>query len=255
MNELFPKMWAMSALSYDEAGMPGHVADLIPKWKYHFIKSPHGAHYFGLLLSPDTKTAIIVNRGTDGDDLAGKVVSWANDLNFKTGDNDIVDGFEGLGNIVFNEFKEILYETNIVGICGHSQGAATAQYESKLCFENLSSDKLIVCHSFATPPWCREKTSALMQNHQATNRLIITQHSHKRDPVCAEAIYRFTRTSRIGYNNILPCPLDYEVGPVDAAYHSCRLYNASILIYGINNNLFTPEDIVMLGEVHKRCVN
>lgn len=264
MNESFLRAWGLAALSYDEVNITKHVDFLFreyhtedgePHYEQHWIKGSNGHYFFGIVVDWVKSIAYLPCRGTDGDNLLGKIQSWATNANARTGDNDIADGCENEGNIWFDEFKRLLPRVKIIVTSGHSQGAYVQQYMAKLCCENLSADKLIFSHGFSTPPWCKGPTAGIMLGYIHSARLKAWRYSHKRDPVCSKWLYDKTGAQPVGDEVFLPCPLDYEMGPGNAFVHSVRLYNSSIMIHGAQTNMFDIKQMWVLGEIAERCVN
>jgi hypothetical protein len=264
MNEHLIRSMGLAFLSYDEKRITDHVDFLFretcqpwaaPHYEQHWIKGPNGKYFFGIVVDWNTQTAFLPCRGTDGDNAIGNLQSWITNATIKTGENDIHDGFEHEGNMWFEEFDRMLPRVKSIVTSGQSQGASVQQYMAKLCYENLSSEKIIFSHGWAIPPWCRRETDEIIKRYQATNRLLMESYYHEYDPVCHEKLYKIAGAKRVG-NWICPAdPIGYDLNLGNVVTHSCRLYAISMLRYGIRMSLFDQHGIAVINEIIDRCVN
>ena len=263
MNESMILSAGLAVLSYDEDNIKDHIdylfryskiANKSPDYKFSTDEGKHGYYFYGIVTDRTTSTAYPFVRGTDGDDPIGKLKSWLTNLNIRTGSNDIQNGFEDEGNRWFERYKTILYRVTNIWTSGQSQGAAVQQYIAKLCYENLSDDKQIFSLGISVPPWCREDTLKVIDGFDK-DRFRAVAYYHNMDPVCGTDIYSAAKACRIGEWIKLNCPDRYGVKGVNPVTHSCKMYIASLIIYGIKHRIFDHDGIDTLIGIYERCVN
>ena len=263
MNESMILSTGLAVLSYDEDNIKNHIdylfrdskiANKVPDYKFEAEKGPRSYYFYGIVTDKNTSTAYPFVRGTDGDDPIGNARSWLTNLRITTGDNDIQNGFEEEGNRWFDKYKTILYRVSNIWTSGQSQGAAVQQYIAKLCYENLSEDKSIFSIGISVPPWCRENTRIIINNF-SRERFNAIAYYHESDPVCGSAIYLQASACHIGQWIKLNCPDRYGIGGINPVTHSCKMYIASLIIYGIKNRMFDQHGIDTLIGIYERCVN
>lgn len=246
--------WLLSALSYDEQNIGDYITALLPGFKYHFKSHDRGSHFYGVVTDDSEGRAWQVNRGTDGYDKFGNAKSWINDLKICTGDDGVHDGFQMLGDTVFDNFKKILENYDYLYITGHSQGAGVSPYVACLCAENLTI-KHCQFDTFAVPPTGTPVFKKRVDDHLSSGKMSGCRYNTFADPITSFWIRKLFNGADVGEEFILPKIIRYQLGPANAINHSCAIYNASMITHFAMIGDHHYEDYKMFGEIARRIVN
>lgn len=255
----FLKAWFFSALSYDEDKVQDYIHEFFPNHTTHFIKNEDGSHFYGLVTDEKTKTAYIVSRGTDGDNFFGNMHSWLHDFDIFNGEDGTHNGFQKLGDIVFNQFKDRLPNYKTIVCCGHSQGGGVSQRLGQLCCRHLSKEKTIRLELFSSPPFFNKVAIDEINGFLDSGRMQCNRWYMPGDPVSS----KFLRDQKhillnwidIGIDNKLPDLIQYNISIADTVNHSCKMVTAGIIMQCAIQKIVIAEYYHLLGEIFKRCVN
>lgn len=259
MENLVLKSMFFSFLSYKEDKIQDYIHEFFPNHTTHFIKSPDGSYFYGLVTDEKNNIAYLVKRGTDGDTKIGNLHSWLHDFNISVGNDGMHNGFQKLANESFDRFKDRLVNYKTVICCGHSQGAGTAQIDAKLCCENLSKDKKIKCIIFAAPPAGNKVFTNIMKSYIKTKQLEVTCIGMPGDPITSSLLrnpkIQMLDGSDIVDTTFLQDLIIFKIGPFDTVNHSCKMYCAGKLMQMAIDKTYSKEDFEFVGEIFKRCEN
>lgn len=251
---------ALAFWSYDEENCVDKINRAFRgRLRPHFVKSPDGSHFYGMVSDPDTGTAWIVSRGTDGDTPAGNARSWLYNANVFTGRDGMHNGFQERANIVFDRFKSDLPRFYRVVFVGHSQGAAVSQILAKLACENLSSDKTIDFIVFAAPPPGNRVFAATLMPYFINRQLTGVRWIMPGDPIATpllrnEKSWLFNGVDN-GEERMLPDLIQYKIGPAEVAMHSCRIYTTAMMLQMALDGGHTDTQYEFMGQVFRWCAN
>lgn len=167
ISDLLPETMALalSTLSYDEENCQNIINNLFPKSVNRFWSFDNGAQFFGFVYE-DEDTIFQVNRGTDGNTWFSNLHSWFYNVNIFTGPDGVHNGFEFLGNRVFNTVKKYLPRFKNIYFTGHSQGGSITPYLACLTVENINTINNVYFIGFETAPCFNKYGISRIQKHE-----------------------------------------------------------------------------------------
>ncbi len=225
-------------------------------WNHHY-----GSHKHGLFFDDERNRVFSIERGTSGDNLLGKLMSWGTDFRVITGSDGIHNGFENYGNRSFDLEKKYLENYSHIIMGSHSQGSGTQQYKACLCCENLNmKHKHINADLFAVPPATKDCGTERVQKHIDAGKLSMTLWNNPGDPIGSGRLRDEDSCIFDGEYPVkatmLPDPITQDLGPLEVLAHSGRAYIETYTAYlGGVLHYNHPLDYILLGIAHGLAVN
>ena len=250
ISDLLPETvsLALSVLSYDEKNCQNIINNLFPKSVNRFWSFENGAQFFGLVYE-NTDTVFQVNRGTDGYTWFSNLHSWFYNTNILTGPNGIHNGFEFLGNRVFDTIKEYLPRFKNIYFTGHSQGGSITPYLACLAVENLNNLDNIYFIGFETAPCFNQQGVSRIKNHINKGKVHGTLFTTPGDPINIVGGVDAVPVIK------MPDIILHNLGLVEAINHSPMLNIYAYMRYLHDNiKLKHPTDYIFLLDVAERVI-
>lgn len=225
-------------------------------WTHH-----HGSHKHGLFFDEDRNRVFSIERGTSGNNLLGKLMSWGTDFRVISGKDEIHNGFENYGNRSFDLEKKHLENYHQIILGGHSQGSGTQQYKACLCCENLNmKSKHVNADLFAVPPASKGNGTKRIKNHIDSGKLSMELWNNPGDPIGSDVLRdegSFLLNGEYPVKpNMLPDPITQDLGPLEVLAHSGRAYISTYNAFlGSVLNYEHCIDYILLGIAHRLAVN
>lgn len=250
--------WIFSALSYDENKICEYILKYFPKFKCHFKAFNDGSVFCGVVIDEKNGRLWSVKRGTDGFNKGGEIKSWIRDLNLITGSDGVHNGFQSIGNMGFDYFKNYFYNVDEIFVCGHSQGAGVAPYESCLVVENIPNIRHCHFDIWAAPPTGDERFFNRIKSHNINGILSGDRYISKKDPINTK-LFRLDWIPLldgvdVGEECYLPEIIGYNLGPGNYVNHSPKVYNAQMILFYLNIKYTHFEDYEILGKIHEKII-
>ncbi len=258
ISDLLPETISigLSALSYDEKNCQDNINNLFPDSRSHFWSFERGAQFFGIVY--ENEDAIFqVNRGTDGYTWFSNIHSWFYNVNILTGPDGIHNGFEFLGNRVFNVTKEYLSRFKNIYFVGHSQGGSITPYLACLAVENLSWVKNIYFYGFETAPCFDKNGVSRVQNYINDGKVHGNLFATPGDPISSSILRNKKSILLDGVDAVpitmMPDVILYSLGLKEAINHSPMLNIYSYMRYLHDVILLKhPIDYIFLLDIAER---
>lgn len=251
--------WGLAALAYDIGNFESNVAFLFPEAEYHAFTEDEGSNFYGIVLDKSNYIAWIFIRGTGGKTWLGEMKSWLENLDHKHSGDGVYDGFQEVGNRVFDRVKMYLPLFRSAIITGHSKGAGVAPYVARLCAQNIAGLKYIHFDLFASPPTGNQMFADSLYPYFQNGRM--TGDRYVSDDIIYTDLLRnenseFFNGVDVGTKIRLPKILNHDVGIVDDLMrHSPAIINAQLMQLFANAKTRHLDDFYTLGEIGKRIVN
>lgn len=250
---------AFSVLSYDEKNCQNVIKSLFTKSVSHFWSFENGAQFFGLVWE-DNDTVFQINRGTDGYTWFSNLRSWFYDFNILTGPDGTHNGFQFLGNRVFDTTKRYLRQFNTVRFCGHSQGGSITPYLSCLTVENLPRVKSIYFDGFETAPCFDKHGVSRVKTYLGEGKVHGMLFATPGDPISNPALRNEKTILLDGVDAVpvtmMPDVIVHDLGLKEAINHSCMINIYAYMRHLHDNvNLRHADDYMFLLDVAEHTIN